>query len=314
MTQASRRTSVIRFDAVHLPSAAPPSVGISFTVPAGELAAVVSPEPSLASAVADLATGLAAPAAGTVRLFGDAPLAALRDGRAGAASRHCGLLQQVTVSELLAIVAELAGGRRPAPELTEWAGVGGLLRRRTESLTVGERAQVSLAVALAGAPELLILEEPTGLDEAERERLLVPARAEAAAGRTVLLVTCDIDAVSDLADRFLIVDRSGLVADASAAELAAGSAARTLTFYAPTATEDLLRGLPGTLRIRLAQGRARLSTTDVAATLAGLRDAGIEPRRLQVGDGRVADRYQQLVEPGGGDASGAAKTTEGAAS
>ncbi|MEU9111242.1 ATP-binding cassette domain-containing protein [Streptomyces sp. NPDC048483] len=314
MPQAARHTPVIWFDSVHRAPSEPPSAELSFTVPAGQLAAVVSPEPSVAASVADLATGLAAPATGTVRLFGNDPLAALRDGRAGAVSRRCGLLQQVTVSELLSIVGELAGDRCPVADLAERAGVGGLLRRRTESLTAGEQARVSLAVALAGAPELLILEEPAdGLDEAERAELLVPVRAEAAAGRTVLLVTCDIDTVSELADRFLIVDRSGLVADAPAAGLGAGSTAHTLAFYAPTATEDLLRELPGTLRIRLSQGCARLSTTDVAATLAGLRDAGIEPRRLEVGDGGVADRYLRLVEPGGGQASGAGETTEGAA-
>jgi ABC-2 type transport system ATP-binding protein len=104
-------------------------------------------------------------------------------------------------------------------------------------LSGGERQRLSLAIALVGEPEVLILDEPTaGMDpEARRStrELIADLRRE---GRTILLTTHDLGDVEDLADRVAILHRGRIVADETPDALTSGgsTAVRFRVHSAPT--------------------------------------------------------------------------------
>ena len=93
-------------------------------------------------------------------------------------------------------------------------------------LSEGQRLALALAIVLAGAPPLVLLDEPTrGLDYGAKTRLVASLRILAADGHGVLVATHDVELVAELADRVMVIADGELVTDGPAAEVLAGSPA-----------------------------------------------------------------------------------------
>jgi energy-coupling factor transporter ATP-binding protein EcfA2 len=106
----------------------------------------------------------------------------------------------------------------------EWAldlvGIGELRERETNSLSGGQKQKVALAAALAMKPELLILDEPTtDLDPVSRvEFLETVRRIRAQHDLTVVVVTHEVDLISEFAERFVLVEAGTIKRDLPAPE------------------------------------------------------------------------------------------------
>jgi len=98
-------------------------------------------------------------------------------------------------------------------------------KRGVGSLSKGEQTRIRLVVTLAFRPELVLLDEPaTGLDVPARRALLDLVLGVVRDGtRTVILSSHQIDDVERIADRVLLLEGGRLVADGTAAEVAAGA-------------------------------------------------------------------------------------------
>jgi energy-coupling factor transport system ATP-binding protein len=91
-------------------------------------------------------------------------------------------------------------------------------------LSEGQRLALALAVVLAADPQVLLLDEPTrGLDYAAKARLVALLRTRAAAGRTVMLATHDVELVADVATRVVVVADGEVVADGATREVVTSS-------------------------------------------------------------------------------------------
>ena len=103
-------------------------------------------------------------------------------------------------------------------------------------LSEGQRLELALAVILAGAPEVLLLDEPTrGLDYGAKKRLGEVLTGLAAGGTTVVLATHDVELAAEIADRVVILADGEVVTDGPAREVLASSPA-----FAPQVTKVLL--------------------------------------------------------------------------
>lgn len=107
--------------------------------------------------------------------------------------------------------------------------------RHPRDLSEGQRLELSLAVILAGGPEVLLLDEPTrGLDYGAKRRLAGVLARLAEAGTTIVLATHDVEMVAETADRVAILADGELVADGPVREVLAASPA-----FAPQVTKIL---------------------------------------------------------------------------
>jgi ABC-2 type transport system ATP-binding protein len=135
---------------------------------------------------------------------------------------------------VLAGVAGAAPGR--AEELLELVDLAGAARRRVGGYSLGMRQRLSLAAALLGDPELLVLDEPAnGLDPEGVRWLRDFLRAFAAEGRTVLVSSHHLAEVAQTVERVVIVNRGRLVADGPLREIVAGSSSLEDVFLELTA-------------------------------------------------------------------------------
>jgi putative ABC transport system ATP-binding protein len=172
--------------------------GVSLTVMPGEMVAVVGPSGSGKSTLLACLAGLDDPDGGTVRVVGERMSRRLEGERARLRARHIGLLlQSGNLLEHLSVLANVRlarslsedSSRRPE-DVLEWVGLANRAHAAPSRLSGGEAARAGLAVALAGAPALLLADEPTGEVDAANEHMITELLlAEAAHGTAVLVVT-----------------------------------------------------------------------------------------------------------------------------
>ncbi|MET3922255.1 ABC transporter ATP-binding protein [Arthrobacter sp. UYEF20] len=187
--------------------------GVSLSVAAGEVVAVVGPSGSGKSTLLGCLAGLDEPAGGTVRILGQRMNARTEAERAALRARHVGILFQsenlfthLTVAQNVALVQRLAGKQSNGPgEVLESVGLSTRARAYPSQLSGGETSRAGLAVALANEPELLLADEPTGeLDSEAGLRLVQLLRRQADSGCGILIVTHSPDAVA-AADRVVFL-------------------------------------------------------------------------------------------------------------
>jgi ABC-type Fe3+/spermidine/putrescine transport system ATPase subunit len=195
--------------------------GVSFTLAAGEVVALLGPSGGGKSTLLSLIAGLEAPDAGDIRWDGQSLLAVPTHRRGfGLMFQDYALFPHKDVRANVGFGLKMQGRARAEIEASvAWAldlvGLAGFERRDVNTLSGGEQQRVALARALAPRPRLLMLDEPLGaLDRALRERLLDELNAILRRLRqTALYVTHDQDEAFALADRLLVL-RAGRVAQA----------------------------------------------------------------------------------------------------
>jgi putative ABC transport system ATP-binding protein len=189
--------------------------GVSLLVEPGEMVALLGPSGSGKTTLLLLIAALLAPEQGTVRYRG-CDLSSLSENQVcdyllkdvGFIYQNYHLMPRVSTIENASIKLLLGGmgmreaQSRAAPWLDR-VGLADRLRHTPETLSGGERQRVAVARALAGEPQLILADEPTGnLDSARSEELITLLRSIAhERGAAVLLVTHDASAVA-LADRW----------------------------------------------------------------------------------------------------------------
>ena len=205
--------------------------GLTFSVPAGSICALVGPSGGGKTTALKTVNRLIEPTSGTVLIAdrdvttGD-PVALRR--RIGYVIQHVGLFPHRTVAENVATVPELLGWaheriRVRVIELLELVGLdpGVYSRRFPAQLSGGERQRVGVARALAAEPPVMLMDEPfAAVDPIVRERLQDEfLRIHQRIGMTVLFVTHDIDEALKLGDRVAVLAAGRLVQYAEPLEL-----------------------------------------------------------------------------------------------
>jgi ABC-2 type transport system ATP-binding protein len=244
--------------------------GLDLRIAAGETVALLGPNGAGKSSTVNAALGLFRPAAGRVLLRGRPPAEAIRRGAVGAMLQHGGLPSETRVGEVLALVRRRYELPWPVEDLVVTAGIDGLLDRKVDALSGGQRQRVLLALALAGAPPLLLLDEPTAaMDVEARQSFWTTMRGLAGRGHTVVFATHHLEEADAVADRVVVISAGRVVADGSAASIKSRVAGRTVRFRCSGPRDDLA-GLPGVTGVGGDGQRAELTTSDAEATLRAL--------------------------------------------
>ena len=176
----------------------------------GEVTALVGPSGCGKSTLLRLIAGLETLTSGRIAIGAESPDDLRRRAGLAVAFQDAALLPWRTVERNVALGRKLSRRPRDAgadADLIRLVGLSGFERRRPAELSGGMRQRAAIARALAGGPELLLLDEPFGaVDELTRERLnLELAPLWEARGATVLLVTHSVAEAVRLAHRILVL-------------------------------------------------------------------------------------------------------------
>ena len=193
---------------------------VSFVVPVGQLLGLLGPSGSGKTTLMRALLGLQIVASGETEVLGDRAGAVALRHRVGYVSQSPAVYGDLTVAENLRYFASILDVARDDVDRV-LADVD--LERYAQSLvgrlSGGERARVSLAIALLGTPELLILDEPTvGLDPVLRRDLWTLFARQASAGVTLIVSSHVMDEAARC-ERLLLLREGRILADLTPAEL-----------------------------------------------------------------------------------------------
>ncbi|MFB7560638.1 ABC transporter ATP-binding protein [Streptomyces brevispora] len=258
--------------------------GLTLDLRPGETVALLGPNGAGKSSALDLLLGLRTADSGTVRLFGTTPQAAIAAGRVGAMLQTGGLMEDVTVEELVRLVCGLHPKPYPVIEVLSRAGIASIAGRMVNKLSGGQEQRVRFALATAGANDLIVLDEPTtGMDVTARKAFWATMREQADQGRTILFATHYLEEADAIADRVLVLHKGRMLADGTAAEIKARAGARRISFELEgPVDEEALRALPFLSTLDVTGHRVRIQSHDADATVHALYGLGLYPRELEV--------------------------------
>ncbi len=279
--------------------------GIDLTVETGEVFALLGPNGAGKTTTVEILEGHRQRSSGEVSVLGHDPgrhERALKE-RMGIVLQQTGVDEYLTVREVVQMVAGYYPAPRDVDEVIGLAGLGEQRDQRVNKLSGGQKRRVDLAVALAGDPELLFLDEPTtGFDPSARRQAWETVRGLASLGKTIFLTTHFMDEAQALADRLAIMADGRIVATGTADELIGASTPSThVRFRLADGVEP-----PTDLGVHAAASAYELETTEPTRTLHELTawalSAGVELHDLEVGRRSLEDVYLQLTADAESDA------------
>jgi ABC-2 type transport system ATP-binding protein len=193
---------------------------LSLSLGAGEIVALLGPNGAGKSTAVRLMLGLTSPTSGTARVFG-------RDPRDPSTRTRIGAMLQVgNAPEVLKVREhiDLFRSYYPRPlaveELVRIARLDSIMDKKFGDLSGGQKQRMLFALALAGDPDVIFLDEPTvGLDIEARRALWVEVRALAARGKTVLLTTHYLEEADALATRVIVIDKGRVLRQGTPSEI-----------------------------------------------------------------------------------------------
>ncbi|HEX4423219.1 MAG TPA: ABC transporter ATP-binding protein [Kofleriaceae bacterium] len=257
--------------------------GLDLTIAPGETVALLGPNGAGKSTTIDMLLGLTRPDRGQARLFGLEPSAAVAAGRVAAMLQTGELVRDLSVRELVTMMAGLYPAPRAVSEILRLTGLDELAERRTERLSGGQAQRVRFAIALVGDADLLVFDEPTvGMDALARREFWTTIRATAARGKTVVFATHYLEEADAYADRIVLVAGGRIVADGPATEIKARVGQRTIKLTLPGAELAALERLPGVHRAERRGEAVVLACTDSDQAIRALVAACPAARDIEI--------------------------------
>ncbi len=265
--------------------------GVSLSVAAGEVLALLGPNGAGKTTLVRVLVGLLAPDRGEARLFGGDPRDWRRRRFLGVTPQETGFPPTLRVREVVDLVR--AHYPRPAERdaLLGRFGLADKAGRMTSALSGGERRRLSVLLAFAGNPRLVVLDEPTtGLDVEGRRTLWRAIRAFREEGGAVLLTTHYLEEAEALADRVAILHRGQKLAEGSPEAIKARVGLKRVAFSAPGLPE-----LATAVRIERTGDRYLLYTADADRLVRELVEKGVAFRDLEVSPVRLEEAFLALT-------------------
>jgi len=274
--------------------------GIDLTVERGQIFALLGPNGAGKTTTVEILEGYRSRDGGTVTVLGYDP------GRQrnrlkpqiGIVLQSTGVDRYLTVSETVTMYAGFYPHPRPVDEVIDLVGLTAKRDTRVLKLSGGQQRRLDVAVALAGNPDLLFLDEPTtGFDPSARHEAWEVIKNLAALGKTVLLTTHYMDEAQYLADQVAVITSGRIVAEGPPATIGNREQARAQIRYrldAGTTPPADLTAPPGP------DGLIELRPDDLTAALHRLTgwalEQHVELSGLEVSRPSLEDVYLELTD------------------
>lgn len=280
--------------------------GLSLTLGRGEVVALLGPNGAGKSTAVKLLMGLNSPTSGEVRIFGADPRNTSTRLRTGV------MLQVGRAPETLRVCEhiETFRGYYPRPmayaDLIRIAGLEGLEKRLFGQLSGGQKQRVLFALALAGDPDLVFLDEPTvGLDIESRRGMWAQIRALSAQGKTVLLTTHYLEEADALAHRIIVINKGRVICEGTPAEVKAMGASHgtsrsgangvKIVRCTTSLTSEHLLAIPGVQNVEVIGTLTSITTAQPEATLREMLALDLQLSALEVQSPALEDAFLALT-------------------
>ncbi len=273
--------------------------GIDLHVDRGEVFALLGPNGAGKTTTTEILEGYRDRTAGDVAVLGEDPEKASHDlkQRFGIVLQSTGIDPFLTVRETVDLYARYYPRPRDADEVIDLVGLAEKRDTRVNKLSGGQQRRLDVAVALAGDPELLFLDEPTtGFDPNARRNAWEIVKNLVSLGKTVFLTTHFMDEAQYLADRVAVIAKGEIVAEGTPDTIAGRDQMRPrIRFRLPLGAPQP----PDWGQVSLADGSFELSVDDLTTVLHRMTgwalDGGSSFEAIEVTRPSLEDVYIELT-------------------
>jgi ABC-2 type transport system ATP-binding protein len=270
--------------------------GIDVSVEPGETVALLGPNGAGKSTTIDMLLGLTRPDRGEVHVFGAPPAAAVSRGAVGAMLQTGALIRDLSVRELITMVASLYPAPLAVDDVIDRTGIGDIAHQRTQKLSGGQTQRVRFAMALVTNPDLLVLDEPTvAMDVESRHAFWATMREFASRGKTVIFATHYLEEADDFADRVVLMAAGSVVADGPPTEIKAMVGTRSIRATLADVSTDELGRLPGVTRAERRGESIVLACTDSDAAIRALLERFPVVRDIEISGAGLEEAFLELT-------------------
>jgi ABC-2 type transport system ATP-binding protein len=270
---------------------------LSLRLEQGSVVALLGPNGAGKSTTVNMMLGLLAPTSGSVRLLDGSPQDASVRNRIGAMLQEVSVIDGLKVEETIELFRSYYAKPIATERLLALSGLAGERGKFASALSGGQKRRLGFALALAGDPEVIFLDEPTvGMDITSRQLFWETIRSFAGGGRTIVLTTHYLEEADGIADRVVVIDKGRLVADGTLQDIKMRAGLQYVSFTAgPTVSTERLQALPGVTDVRWSGRRVRLYGTSTDALLFALIRGELDISDIETHKGGLEDAFQALV-------------------
>ncbi len=283
--------------------------GLDLEVRRGECFGLLGPNGAGKTTTIEIAVGLNRADAGEIAVLGRrwdrrADERELRQ-RIGLQLQETLLAEKLTVRETMELFASFYRSPRAIDEVIGLVDLGEKQAARVGQLSGGQKQRLAVACALAGDPELLVLDEPTtGLDPQARRQLWDLIEQFRRTGRTILLTTHYMDEAERLCDRVAVVDHGKVIALGTPRELIASLGALHVVAFSidgdpATLDQALFDEVPGVTASRIENGTWSLQVKEphaaIPAVMAAVASRGRALTELSTHSATLEDVFVTLT-------------------
>ncbi|PEA27711.1 ABC transporter ATP-binding protein [Bacillus cereus] len=270
---------------------------VSFHVNKGKIVALLGPNGAGKTTTISMMLGLKDPTEGNISIFGKGPKHREVRNSLGAMLQEVSVIDSITVEEAIELFRSYYTNPVEKETLLQLSNLEPERKQRCEKLSGGQKRRLNFALALAGNPDLLFLDEPTvGMDITSRKTFWETIRKLASEGKTIILTTHYLEEADALADRILLFANGKIIADGTPDEMKAAISRKTISFYSKEKIpKSLLKELPHVTEVQSNEGRFTLTTEDTDATLQAIYQRNLPVTDVSVERGSLDEAFEQFV-------------------
>ncbi|MCM3629569.1 ABC transporter ATP-binding protein [Paenibacillus glycanilyticus] len=270
---------------------------LTLRVEKGTVIALLGPNGAGKTTTISMILGLKLPTSGTIKLLGGNPKDIKVRNRIGAMLQDVSVIDNLKVAETIELFRNYYSNPLSLQELLRISGLEKEKDKMAASLSGGQQRRLGFALAAAGDPEIIFLDEPTvGMDVTSRQMFWDTIRSMADKGRTVVLTTHYLEEADSLADRIVVINQGKVVADGSPSQIKAETTGRVISFTAGTAvTPEQLQELPGVIDMEWNGRRVKLHSRDTDRLIVMLIEQRIDMKDIEIQSGGLEDAFQAIV-------------------
>lgn len=271
--------------------------GISLDVSRGEFIALIGANGAGKTTLLSILMGLLPQSKGSVRVM---------DGKPGdmAIRRSCGVMLQSTalpdalkVKELIELFRSYYPAPRPFDDLMKITGLTDLADRRYKALSGGQQRRVQFALALAGDPQLLFLDEPTvGLDMEVRREFWSALNDLKMRGVTIILTSHYLDEIEALADKLVVIREGEIIANDVTGNIKRRVEHKNITCQTKQSVSDL-KNIGGVISVSQVGRLKTIATNAENQVLAHMLSIDPDLTDLLVESSSLEDAIQSMIGP-----------------
>ncbi|WP_416828040.1 ATP-binding cassette domain-containing protein [Ectobacillus polymachus] len=268
---------------------------VSFSIEKGTVTAILGPNGAGKTTMITMMLGLLSPTEGKARMLGKNPKAVRN--RLGAMLQEVSVMDGVTVGETIDLFRSYYEAPLPKNELLRLADLEAEEKKMADGLSGGQKRRLGFALALAGNPDILFLDEPTvGMDITSRKHFWDEIRQFARLGKTIILTTHYLEEADQLANRIMLFANGTIACDGTPEEIKARITKKSVTFtMSKPIPASLLAAIPHVKGAVVEGTRVSLVTNDTDAVLRAIFEEKLNVHDIDVERGRLDEAFEQIV-------------------